>query len=1488
MSDDLTNRIAITGMAGRFPGARSVEELWANLCGGVESVSFFPEAELAAAGVPEELLRHPRYVRARAVLDDVASFDAGLFGFSPREARVMDPQIRLFLETAWEALESGGCDPDRFRGHIGVFAGVSWNTYLLHNLAGHRQLLASVGPLLLRILNDKDFLTTWVSYRLNLRGPSIAVQTACSTSLVATHLACQSLLNFECDAALAGGVTVALPQREGYLHEEGSIYSPDGHCRPFDASARGTVGGSGAGLVLLRRLSDAIADGDPVRAVIRGSAINNDGSLKMGYMAPSVDAQAEVIAAAQSIADVEPDAIGYIEAHGTGTLIGDPIEVEALTRVFSERSSRRGFCALGSVKSNLGHLDQASGITGLIKTALAVERGLLPPTLHYERPNPEIDFDNGPFYVSTSLSAWQPEEGPRRAGVSSFGVGGTNAHVIVEEPPPASPSGPSRVHQLLLLSARTRKSLDGNTARLAEALASPSAPALADAAYTLQTGRRQLAQRRMLVCRDARDAAAALTGPDPERVRDGQAAEGGRKVAFLFPGQGAQHPGMARELYGAEPTFRRHADEACEILGPALGAALRELAFGEARGEDAAARLAETSLAQPALFVVEHALARLWMEWGVRPEAMIGHSVGEYVGACLAGVFDLEEALALVAARGRIVQAVGRGAMLSVRLSEAELLPRLGSRLSLAAVNAPGACVVSGPEEAVAALELHLAGTDVEHRRLPVSHAFHSALMEPAVAELRNEVRRFRLRPPQIPFLSNVSGTWITPEEATDPAYWARHLRQTVRFSDGIAALLERFDGILLEVGPGRSLGTLAREHRTPGGEAPAVLASLRHPRDVEAVDGERLLDALGRLWLAGVPVDWDGFYAHESRRKQVLPTYAFDRQRSWIDPVPDSKELSGSLAAEPMDETGLDEETTAVAPPAGDEVEQAIAAIWQELLGVPRVGLHEDFFELGGHSLLATRVVTRLRESLNCDLPLDALFQSATVARLSERVRDQLSAPPADLAAPPTPAAPLTPTAGGGEGERVLSFGQQRLWLLHQLEPGSAAYNMPFAVRLRGPLDIEALDRALAEIFRRHEVLRTTFPSTPDGRPTLAVAPPGPFAATVTDLRHLPLTGRSDEVEKIFGEEPREPFDLASGPLVRVRLLRLAEEESLVLLTFHHIVFDAWSEGVFIRELTGLYPAMAAGEPSPLPELPLQYAGYAQWQRERLAGGRLEEELAYWQENLNAEPGRLGLPADAVSDTSGSRDTAGSCPLAVTADLCQSLAALGRREGATLFMTLLSAYDVLLHVLTGREDLQVGTSVAGRTRTELEPLVGFFANTLVLRSRLEGNPTFVELLRRNREATRGAYVHQEIPYDQVVTALRNRRGHESDPLCHAWFVLQNAPRALLTVQGLEITPLWIESASARHDLFLNLWEEGEGLAGYLEYRTALVKPSTAAHWGELLVGVLSAVAAEPELHLAELVRRLRRSDREKRLPTQHDVKRASLDTLKKIRRKNA
>jgi acyl transferase domain-containing protein len=935
MSEPLEG-IAIVGLAARFPGAADAGQFWRNLEAGVESISFLTGEELAAAGVDPRDLSDPLYVPAKGVLDGADRFDAAFFGLTPREAEVMDPQHRVFLECAWEALEDAGCDPWRFgatgtgNGRVGVWAGSGLSSYLIANLLppGNQERLESLGALQVLLLNDRDFLATRTSYALDLKGPSASVQTACSTSLVAVHLACQSLFAGECDLVLAGGVSISMPLCSGYLYQEGSVSSPDGHCRAFDAAAAGAVEGNGCGIVALKRLSDAVADGDRVYAVLRGSAVNNDGAAKAGFTAPSVEGQADVISEALLMAGVGPETIGYVEAHGSGTPLGDPIEMAALAEAF--RSARdagdagdagapeglpAGSCAVSSVKTAIGHCNTAAGVAGLIKATLALVHRTLPPSLHFATPNPQIDFAGGPFYVPTAAEPWERGETPRRAGVSSFGLGGTNVHVVLEEAPETEPGDvPSRPAQLLVVSARSAEALDQATARLARHLEESSEdraedqPGIADIAWTLATGRRGFEHRRIAVARDRRGAIDALRTAGAT-VSGWREAAGTPPVVFLFPGLGDQYVDMARGLYETEPAFRAEIDLCAGKLAPALGVDLREVMFsavpkdtpasgpdlrallrpkGDGDTDPAEARLRRTLYAQPACFVVEYALGRLLFSWGIVPQALLGYSLGEYVAACLAGSLTLDEALTLVALRARRIEALPGGAMLAVPLAEDEVRALLPAELSLAATNGPHFSVVAGTEEAVTELERLLAGRGVTCLRLRTTHAFHSAQMEPAVSgftEYTREVYRRTggMRPPGIPWLSNVTGRWITATELADPDYWARHMRSTVRFAEGLAELLAEPDRVFLEVGPGATLGTLVQQHPAAGAHRIAI-PTLRRAEEGGS-DLEHLLTAVGRLWIAGVEVDWARFHGGERRLKVALPTYPFERQRYWIDP---------------------------------------------------------------------------------------------------------------------------------------------------------------------------------------------------------------------------------------------------------------------------------------------------------------------------------------------------------------------------------------------------------------------------------------------------------------------------------------------------------------------------------------------------------------------------------------------------------------------------
>jgi len=2277
--------IAIIGMAGRFPDAPDVERFWKNLTAGRESITFWSAEELQAVGVEPELLADPSFVRARSVLADVELFDAALFGLTPREAEVIDPQQRLLLECAWEALERAGHAPGSFPGPIGVFAGAGINTYLLSNLQHNREVMRAVGSFQAMLGSGGDFLSTRISYKLGLKGPSLTVQTACSTSLVAVHLAVQSLLNGECDMALAGGVRLLVPRKGGHSYQPGSIFSQDGHCRPFDAAASGTTDGEGMGLVVLRRLADAVADGDHVHAVILGTAINNDGAAKLGYTVPSVEGQSEVIALAQALAGVEAGTIGLIEAHGTGTPLGDPIEVAALSQVFSPSARPGRRIALGSLKSNLGHLDAAAGVASLIKAALAVERGVILPSLHFERPNPQLDLAAGGFYVPVEAAPWVEAAGPRRAGVSSFGIGGTNAHLVLEEAPAVEPGSASRPLQLLVLSARTPAALEQASRNLAEHLGRHPDLDLADVSYTLQVGRGGLDARRMVVCESVADAAQVLSTLDPKRVLTRLREAGERPVFFLFSGQGAQYPGMGIELYRSEAAFRDEVDHCAEILLPRLGFDLRQALYPALYPEDgdpreAAERLEQTALAQPALFVVEYALARLWVSWGVRPEAMLGHSIGEYVAACLSGVFSLEDALGLVAERGRLMQEMPAGSMLAVPLPEEELRPLLGS-LSLAAVNGPAMCVVAGDSGEVAALAQQLEARGLQVRRLHTSHAFHSASMEPVLPRFAAAFAGLRLNTPAIPFVSNLSGTWIRPEEATSPEYWVRHLRETVRFAAGLSTLFGRAGAVFLEVGPGRALTSLVRQHpQRP--EAPSVLDSLPTAGDGRTADGA-VLRTLGQLWLAGVEIDWAGFHAGERRLRVSLPTYPFERQRFWVEPdaphaiterlrrravggeggIADwfwaplwrqvlpvesdlpveaeegswlvfadetgfgdrlaarlrergrqvvvahpGEELLGTdqgdfvlrpgeaadygtlldrlarrgivparivhlwsvgpvgpaadsgrelergfyslfhlaralgerrpaesrpplhlgivstgvqritgaedlaparatllgpattipqeypgitcaaidvtlpppgsrgerrlidrllaelshppgesaepvvayrgtdrwlrdfeplslpsplpgtplslrdggtylitgglggvglelaaflarlarvrlvlagrrpfpereawsvlargegrtariarrlgeleaagaevatvsadvtdaaslarmlavvrqrfgridgvihaaglpggglmqfrslgetaavlapkvegtllladlLAADPpdflvlcsslnglvggpgqvdyaaasafldafaqahsdelpvlsidwdawrdvgmadrrpesaerpaevgaltpfphpllsergtdgegagvfvgrlspgatwvldehrlgghpvvpgtaylemagaafrglsgtagaielrdvqfvtplhvgdgetrelqivlrkngdgshhfsarsrdgegwqehvigavgeasggeerfqldisslsslagweeevlgedyredlkqaglgprwevlkkiyrrggelvgllelapefagdvqsfqlhpalldaatsfaeyhvpgargnyylplsykrlrmlgplpsriysharlsagdlqgaetlafdvamLDESGVERvrveeftlkrvdvaatlrgraerparpiaasvlplaETLASMPaeqaveafgrilggyqtdhvpaqiavsvrplpevlaaarsvtaeslaesvrlggghvrpdlttpyvaPRG-ELEARLSALWGEVLGLDRVGVFDDFFALGGHSLLGTRVMSRVREAFGVEVPLGKLFEAPTVADFAAVVESLLAR--AGSAAPAQrDAIPRRPSGG----ELALSFAQERLWFLEQLEPGNSAYNLPGAVHLEGALDIPALTRSLLDVARRQASLRTTFAVVGE-RPVQVIAAEPRLKLPRVDLGGLPAGRLAEEALHLAVQEPALPFDLTRGPLFRSALLRLSPRHHVLLFTLHHAIADGWSLGVLVREVAALYPAFVQGLPSPLPELPIQYADYARWQREQLQGTVLREQIGYWRERLAGAPMVLDLPTDRprpAKQTFRGASFVSQFPVGVVADLER----LGRGRGSTLFMVLLAAFETLLHRVTGQDCLLVGSTIANRTHGEIENLIGFFVNALVMRADFPAGMTLAELLAQTRESALGAYAHPDLPFEKLVEELAPSRDPSRSPIFQVFLQLQDAPLTRLALPGLAISPMETPGQAARLDLGLSLEEAPDGLRGIWEFNTDLFDAATVerlAGWLDRLLLEIGGRAESPETRVADL-----------------------------------
>jgi len=2013
--------IAIIAMTGRFPGSPDVETFWRNLKEGVEGISFFDDEEVEGSPLMPAQVEHPNFVKAAGVLEGAEDFDADLFGFTPREAELLDPQQRLFLEATWEALERAGYDARRYAGRIGVFAGVGMNAYFPVNLMSNPELVTSVGGFQMMVSNDKDFLPTRVSYQLGLRGPSVNIQTACSTSLVAVHLACQALRQGECEMALAGGVSVRVPQKTGYVHQTGMILSPDGHCRAFDADSGGIVGGNGLGVVVLKPLERALAEGDRIAAVIRGSAINNDGIDKVGYTAPSIRGQAAVIEAALADAGVDADTVGYVEAHGTGTDLGDPIEVAALTRVYRKSTQRTNYCGLGSVKTNVGHLDAAAGVTGLIKAALSVEHGQRVPSLHFKTPNPKLELETSPFYVVTETRPWESAT-PRRAGVSSFGIGGTNAHVVLEAAPEAArePSEPSpRARQLLLLSAATPEALETATENLGQSLEEgleeglEESLALADVAFTLAVGRRQLPCRRMVVVESTGDAAALLAPPegvrDLKRVLTGEVAAEEPTAVFLFPGQGAQYPGMGEELYRTEAEYRRWVDRCAELFEPHLGRDLRPLLLTRDGGPEAAAELRRTELAQPALFTVEYALARLWMGWGGQPAAMLGHSIGEWVAACLAGVFTLEDAIALVALRGKLMGAMEPGSMLTVALPEAAVLPYLGEEISVAAINAPGMTVVSGPTPAIEALAQTLEAseeTDMEVRRLHTSHAFHSAMMAPAAEQFEAAVARVERHAPRLPYLSNVTGGWIGPgagedgADPTDPSYWSRHLRGAVRFADGAARLLEDPAHLFIEMGPGRTLQSLLRQQgeafTRDGGRL--VVGTLPGPKGAgeEGAEATTLLAGLGRVWLHGLGVDWQAFHGGERRHRVLLPTYPFERQRYWVEPgrpealdlrpagkiadpgrwfsVPtwartgpvlpsadasavgswllfvdgadaadaaedahaahagvsgaaglaielrqrgaavilvrpgasgtglveapdgvftldpqDGEGASALLAAlaerggvprrivhawaatplaslspgfdrealargygsllhlvralvalpaqgadeeeeriltvvtrgavavrpgEPVEparaallglltvaqqeapaldcrvvdlppgesllpgtedpgaavllaeaaaatsagslavayrdgrrwrrtfeavtlppvsegahprltadgvylitgglggvgfvlarwlarETGArlallgrtpmppreawdalkdtdsgvsrrirrvlelealgaavlivaadvaDREALAVAvagvearfgglhgvihaaglsgeaafrllsqtdeavtaaqlrpkidglmaleavlgdrpldfrmitssistvlgglgfaayaaanlavdayverrgtePPErrwltvdwdgwqleeatagrdelavtaeeGEEVvrrllavaaltdesrwivstgdlsrrtdrwleptalrraaaahreeaarsrsrghsrprlsndfaaprnaaEEALAAIWSDLLGIDAVGIHDDFFELGGHSLLVTQLLTRIRDSLGQDLEMQVIFTRPTIAELAAEMAVESGTEGRAEEVPP-----IVPLLRDGVPMR-LSFAQERMWFLYRLEPEGIAYNLPAAIRLKGRLDPAALRRSFDLIAERHEALRTVFVDQ-GGVGAQRIEARRRYPLPVADLSGLPATERQREMLALVYRGSARPFRLETGPLLRNALLRLGADEHFFFTVAHHIISDGWSGPIFVRELAHFYGVLAGGASgdasgdaeTSLPTPRVQYADYAEWQRDYVRGEVLESQLAYWRQQLGAPPAPLPLPYDRPRPADGAAP-AGRFSFQIPGPVVAAIRARGQRQGATLFMVLMAAFQVLLHRYTGSTDVAVGSPIANRHRSGTEDLVGFFINTLVLRSNVAGDVTFDSFLEQVRGTTLGAFAHQDLPFDKVVEILRPQRGDGAQPLFQTMLAFNHEAPPSPRLPGLSLSLLDLDerSAQAMFDLVVGLTDMGSEIYASVEFNRALFDPTTVrrmmVNFGNLLAALAAGEATTP------------------------------------------
>jgi amino acid adenylation domain-containing protein len=1470
----MSERIAIIGIAGRFPGAQDVEQFWKNLCDGVESIQRYTREELLAAGIPEDVLDDPAYVKAGAPLEDAECFDCTFFGFQPREAEIMDPQHRLFLECAWAALENAGYDAEKSDGAIGVFGGVARNTYLINNLVVNPSVMASVGEYQMILASDKDYPATRVSYKLNLTGPAINVQTACSTTGTAIHLACQSLMSGDCDMALAGGGRVHAPVKAGYWYEAGGTMSPDGRCRAFDAEAKGMVRGSGMAFVVLKRLEDAVADGDHVYAVITGSAVNNDGAAKAGFTAPSVNGQAAVIGDALAAAGVDADSIGYVEAHGTGTILGDPIEIAGLTKAFRETTDKKNYCAIGSVKTNIGHLDAGAGVAGVIKAALALHHGLIPPSLNFEKPNPQIDFANSPFFVNSALREWTPEAGPRRAGVSSFGLGGTNAHIVLEEAPRLEASSSSRAHKLMVLSAKKKESLDRATSDLAEFLRRHPETNLADAGYTLQVGRRRFAHRRVVVCRETSDAVELLEAKDGPWVAGGSDDGTARDIVFMFPGQGAQYPNMGRELYENEPVYRDAIDRCAAAIKPRLGIDLRDLLYPDPQDPEAAAeQLRQVSITSPTVFMTEYAVASLLMSWGIRPAAMIGHSLGQYAAACLSGVFSMEDALHLVTTRGQLMQEQPSGAMLGVSLSEPEVTDLLHDGLSLASVNGRTFCVVSGTHDAIGEFEAQLQRSDVSCRRLRTSHAFHSAMMDPVLEPFAAAVREAQPHAPQLPFVCNVTGKWITEADAVDPAYWAQHIRRPVRFAAGLAQLMENNAPLLLEVGPGRTLGTFARQHPDrPAGTT--VISSMRHPAE-EASDERFLLMALGRLWLNGAEIDWNGFYSRERRTRVPLPTYPFARRRCWIEaPVSGERvvglaETSGPAAVEEQASEDAAILTSRKPRTREEAISHATKQILQQISGLDESELEDgaSFLELGFESLTLTQVGGALRKQLSIEIELQQLLDTvntvdALVAYLDANLPESafadyeataVQAPAPDerpAAAPVEVPAEAVPQVAAGLGfeELPLTDGQQEIWLATQFGDAlSCAYNLSPRLRLKGQLDVPMLKRALQQLVDRHEALRVT--CSRDGT-VQCIHDELRIDVPLIDLSSLGDAESEERMAVLGREEMTTPFDLVAGPLVRAKIIRLAQEDHVVFLTAHHIICDGWSCGVLLRNLGDLYQAACAGrEPTLAPVMQLsEYLG--EYATDDAKAMRAADE-AFWTERFASLPPALELPTDRARPPIRPVD-ASRVDRPLDAPLAEQLKQAAARNGTTLFAFLLAGFKLLLHRIAGQPAPVVGISAAGQAQVVGRDLVGHCVSFLPVRTDIAAETTSRGHVHNVRRNTLEGFQHQHCTLGTLLQRLEITRDPSRLPLVSVGFNVD------ATTHGIDFGNVNVEvgynpRCYENYEMVLNCVPSDDGIEFRCTYNTRLFDSDTISRWLSHYECLLRGMVDSPETPVSDL-----------------------------------
>lgn len=1468
--------IAIIGMSCRFPQAANPQAFWDLLRNGVDAISEVPADRWDVdAYYSSDSASGKVTSRWGGFLENVDLFDTHFFGISPREATRMDPQQRLLLEVSWEALENAFISPATLAGtRTGVFVGISSNDYSRLQFDDAEKIDAYAGT-----GNAHSIAANRLSYFYDLHGPSMAVDTACSSSLVAAHLACQSLQNGESDLCVVGGVNLILTPELTITFSQARMLSPDGRCKTFDASADGYVRGEGCGVIILKRMSDAIRDGDNILALIRGSAVNQDGRSN-GLTAPNGLAQQDVIRQALANAQVAPHQIGYVEAHGTGTPLGDPIEMASLHAVLDDGQTNSRVL-VGSVKTNIGHLESAAGIAGLIKSVLAMQNEAIPPHLHLKEVNPYLSLEDSRLEIGTYLRPWKRRDQPRFAGVSSFGFGGTNAHIILSDAPLVTlsdsegslPRGSKieRPRHIFALSAKTDSSLLELAEQTSAQLESTQL-SINNYGFTVNTTRSHFEHRLAIQASTSAEVKAGLdafiSNTNIPALSTGHAKPGAQpKIAFLFTGQGAQYIGMGRGLYETQPVFRAALDQCAEILNSILDRPLLDVIYPQDKNDTL---LNQTTYTQPALFAFEYALAMLWRSWGFEPQAVLGHSVGEYVAACIAGVFTLEDGLRLIAERARLMGSLPHNGTMAAVFADAsrvaDALKPYQAQVSIAAVNGPDNTVISGEKSAVQNVLDALTKLGISSKPLTVSHAFHSPLMDSILDDFESAARRIQFNAPRLALSSNLFGSILEPDTTPDASYWRKHIRAEVKFAEGMQSLADLGIDAFIEIGPSPTL--LGMGKRCLPESKAAWLPSLRQGQD----DWQIILDSLGKLYTQGADVNWIGFDEGYPRQKVSLPNYPFDRQRYWFEtgekkfiatekPQVTQPEKNNGKApshrkvqkAKQLPANDLDRSLLLNIEPAKRQqvLEDFIQRSAARILGMDaaRLDLNQPLDTVGLDSLMAIELKNSLESKLGVNLSIATLLQGPTISSLAGEMLGELDSPEVKNEAPLL-------ISQEPSDESPLSYGQQALWFLHQLLPDDHSFNVAGAVRILGDLDVVALELALKQVADRHEALRSTF-HVVDGEPVQRV-----HAMTSAQIQIVDAAGvELDELRGRLAYEAHRSFDLENESAIRVLLFRTKENsENILLLSMDHIITDFWSMTIFVRELLAAYQANKSGVPMELPKLQARYSDYVRWQGKMLESARGEKLWEYWQNKLSGELPALNLPTDrprkAMQTYRGDSEH-----IIMDGDLYKGLKSLAQENGSTLFMTLFAAFQTLLHRYSNQEDFVVGSVTAGRSHSELTDLIGYFINPIALRADFSGKPTFQEILQRVRQTTLGAFEHQDYPPALLSKRLGLQRDSSRPPLFETMFILQKAQEAevhalspfALGIDGarMEMNDLVIESIAlkgepAQFDMTLMIAETDDGLAAALQYNADLFDSSTIQRMLEHFHALLRDIVSDP------------------------------------------